>query len=125
LPKIEKEVEIKDPGMVIPPKTPPAPHHSESPDKTLFPPGNRPPSRSIDTSNTPTNLRARTPMAPHQFDSPEKTIRPLKDNRLPRLQRTGRAPEEFVIVGKMVLPCDGLFFDENSAVALYVWIALR
>lgn len=105
---------------ITPPKVQPSPHHSESADKTIYPPGSRPlSSRSRPSSSRPRSGdvkveidRPKTPVAPHHFDSPERTQKPFQDPRLPRLARTGRIPEEFVAVGKLYADARCLFFGD-------------
>jgi hypothetical protein len=115
--QLETDVE-EDSGMFfIPPKQPPSPHHHNSPDKTLFPAGSRPSSRSaLQSLNRPvssSSVRPKTPVAPHHHDAPEKTIKG-KDDRIPRLARTGKIPEDWCQIGVMRLSLQGLFWDQNE-----------
>ena len=118
------------PGMdnfdvVIPPKTAASPHHSGTADKTIFPPGSRPSSRpwSGGSDQQPGN-RPKTPVAPHHYDSVERTMKPQQDSRLPRLARTGRVPEEYTAVGKMVLNAGLFFLGDQSVTSTYVIFAI-
>jgi len=102
----------EDAEFITPPKIPVSPHHHDSPDKTIYPPGSRP-SSSRSTDSKLMNERPKTPVAPHHFDSPERTIRPQQDPLLPRLARTGRIPEEYYVVGKLLLDARALLLGDK------------
>lgn len=87
------------------------PHHHQSVDKTLF----APPSQSRPASRP---SRPNTPLIyhihPHQHASPERTLFPVVDDRFPRLGRTGRVPDEHLMVAEGVLDLNGMILGENN-----------
>jgi len=86
------------------------PHQHQSVDKTLFtaPSVSKPPSRAS-RPNTPLVYK----IHPHQHTSPEKTLYPVVDDRFPRLGRTGRVPDEHLLVSQGILDLNSLILGDN------------